>query len=517
MSVPPEIRYSFDKVKMLYDSVKRKPSRDRIDLDQRADRVRDFLAKALEEGRVAITHYRDENIVAWRDKVPSTPLRSRLSRFPDVLYAYGSRRVSRKDLPGTPDMYDIVDLNDARLALGFHEKEWAEWGEGAYKKSREFGSSDLGVSGIYGEMKRALGWGCVPSVFYYLLTRKTQWWIECRARVPMPDGDVIDIGVNRGDAQWKTWPEYRQLVIEQVEDFKSISEECPEISLTLTKQEVRFMFQHNEAADALIAMAHIPELPHVVYDELVPFNEEDLHAITQATGQNAPIVTVSTEISPRNGLPEPLTPEEDDSEPVLTGECRARADLLDAWAQRRVDITREVLQCAETYWYLTGDPLGALEILNDVPCFREDHTARTARYMTIAQTVVDEMERECLWDRVYPPEFPIGARWKNRHAHPGLSCGRDVWPALLVDRDDNRVMFRIGEWRDGPPTSREIIVSSSLISDDLNPGDYVQASCIRDSGELIGVERQITPPTANLTDTRSAVRRLWGTLLSQRK
>lgn len=317
MSAPPEFRYSFDKTVMLYDPKKKVTIQicESEDLDQRADRVHAFLTKAVKEGRVKITSHRDENIVAWRDKVPSIQLG--LNRLPDALYAHGSKKVFRKDLPGTPDMYDIIDLNDARLALGFHEKEWAEWGEDAYRKSQEFVSPRLDVSGIYGEMGSVLGWANVPRVFYYLLTRKTQWWIESGAEVPIPGGGVIKFWDDRGDAQWKTWPEYRQLVIEQIEDLKSVCGECTEISMTLTGQEVHVMFQHNSTvADALIGMG--PELgtdpssqgfPFVYYDEIASFDEEDI-VVRKVTDWNVPTTTI----------------------PEMTGECRARSDLHDAWA-----------------------------------------------------------------------------------------------------------------------------------------------------------------------------------------
>lgn len=185
----------------------------------------------------------------------------------------------------------------------------------------------------------------------------------------------------------------------------------------------------------------------------------------------------------------------------------------ESWCLYRDQVSSDTLDHVDKYWNSTGDPLGSLEILCDVPSFSDDNEVLADRYISTAQDIVDDMERECLWDRVYPPDFPIGARWKEGNFHPVISCGRDVWPALLVDRDDERVMFRIGEWKNGPPASREIIMSSGFMSrSDLKPGDYVQALCVRGSGDLIGVERQITPPAANLADTRAAVRRLWDAL-----
>ncbi|TVQ97837.1 MAG: hypothetical protein EA398_14130 [Deltaproteobacteria bacterium] len=114
-----------------------------------------------------------------------------------------------------------------------------------------------------------------------------------------------------------------------------------------------------------------------------------------------------------------------------------------------------VLDCAQRYWTATGDPLGALFILKDMP---EDGLAGTVAkpFTALAQEVADEMEREQLWERVYPPELPITERWKEM---AGTHAQGRVLPAMLVDADEERCLLRVGEWlEDAGPASFEVVV-----------------------------------------------------------
>ena len=190
----------------------------------------------------------------------------------------------------------------------------------------------------------------------------------------------------------------------------------------------------------------------------------------------------------------------------------------EAWLQHRARFCSEALHCAESYWNATGDPLFALEILNDAPYFTEDDSVATTRYMELAQTVVDDLERELLWERVYPADFPVGARWKEAFLSETLAEGRDTWPGVLVDRGDNgegeHVLLRVGEWESGKtPCSRDLIIPVHGSEwDSISVGDYVQVLCARERLTFVAVECRPDPPEANLRDTRAAVRRLWDAL-----
>ena len=190
----------------------------------------------------------------------------------------------------------------------------------------------------------------------------------------------------------------------------------------------------------------------------------------------------------------------------------------ETWRRHRNEFVKLALHCAGSYWKSTGDPLGALEILNDVPHFTEDKAHLAGWYMELAQAVVDDMERELLWERVYPADFPIGARWKETFSREPLAEGRDTWPGVLVDRGDNgegeHVLLRVGEWESGKtPCSRDLIIPVRGSEwDSISVGDYVQVLCARERLTFVAVECRPDPPEANLRDTRAAVRRLWDSI-----
>ncbi|MCH8517833.1 MAG: hypothetical protein LAT68_16065 [Cyclobacteriaceae bacterium] len=100
----------------------------------------------------------------------------------------------RKVLSGDIEICDTQSDNTVRCILGFHAKEWNQWGRDAYKR--------------FFENKRALGHAMKAAAVehqdeMYLQRRRVQWVIE-----------------ENGTHHLEVYtPEYQDLVIEQIKDF----------------------------------------------------------------------------------------------------------------------------------------------------------------------------------------------------------------------------------------------------------------------------------------------------------